>query len=238
MLLVGCSLASSMVAASGLQVSPVSLSLQASQNADGLWLSNSGDSVVHAQVRVYHWTQVGGEEQLTPSRGLLVSPPMLEIKPDDKQLIRVIRVGAPPGGANAVEDAYRLAIDELPVDRQGKPGLQFVLHYSVPIFVEPIAANALQPELKWSVQQKDDHAMLRIANSGNGHAQLAQVSFTDKSGHRVEVSGGLAGYVLPGATMDFALKQPTISFADSVTFEAMINGAKVTQDVLPIERTP
>ncbi|MEO8460550.1 MAG: fimbria/pilus periplasmic chaperone [Dokdonella sp.] len=225
-----------MVAASGLQVSPVSLSLQASQNADGLWLSNSGDGIVHAQVRVYHWTQSGGEEQLTPSRGLLVSPPMLQIKPGEKQLIRVIRVGAPPNGANAVEDAYRLAIDELPVDRQGKPGLQFVLHYSVPIFVEPLAAKTLQPDLQWSMQQKDGHVFLRIANNGSGHAQLAQLSFADKSGHRVEVSGGLLGYILPGAVMDFALTEPTTSFADSVTFEAMINGAKVTQDVLPVER--
>src|SRR5690625_4670723 len=113
----GC--AGSLAYASGLQVSPVSLTLQADQNAQGLWLSNTGSSVVHAQVRVYHWTQNGGAKQLTPSRALVVSPPMLAIQPGQKQLIRVIRVGAPPSGPNAVEDAYRLAIDELPIDSKG-----------------------------------------------------------------------------------------------------------------------
>ena len=46
------------VAASGLQVSPVSLTLPPTQAADGLWLSNTGDNVVNAQVRVFRWTQV------------------------------------------------------------------------------------------------------------------------------------------------------------------------------------
>ena len=43
-------------AASGLQVSPVSLTLPPTQAADGLWLSNTGDNVVNAQVRVFRWT--------------------------------------------------------------------------------------------------------------------------------------------------------------------------------------
>jgi fimbrial chaperone protein len=61
-MLAALAMASSFAHASGLQVSPVSLSLQPTQNADGLWLSNSGDALVRAQVRVYHWTQEGGEE--------------------------------------------------------------------------------------------------------------------------------------------------------------------------------
>ena len=63
--------------ASGLQVAPVSLTLVSTQNADGLWLSNTGTGMLHAQVRVYRWTQVDGAEQLTPSQELVISPPML-----------------------------------------------------------------------------------------------------------------------------------------------------------------
>src|SRR5574337_2035401 len=48
-------LASAAAFASGLQVAPVSLTLKATQQADGLWLSNTGENVVHAQVRVYRW---------------------------------------------------------------------------------------------------------------------------------------------------------------------------------------
>jgi len=228
-LLAGFFLASSEVTASGLQVAPVSLSLAPSKNADGLWLSNTGDGIVHAQVRVYHWTQQGGEEQLTPSRGLIISPPMMQLAIGDKQMVRVIRVGAPPSGVGAAEDAYRVTIDELPIDTQGKKGLQFVLHYSVPVFVEPAGAAAVAPQLQWNLQRDGDHVVLQVANTGTGHAQLAQVSYVDNAGHRTEISGGLLGYVLPGATMHWTLKQPTAVFAGGGTLEAMINGAKATQ---------
>jgi len=217
--------------ASGLQVSPVSLTLQASQNAQGLWLSNTGDGVVHAQVRVYHWTQTGGAQQLTPSRGLVISPPMLEIKPGQKQLIRVIRIGVPPNGAGAVEDAYRLAIDELPIDVQGKKGLQFVLHYSVPVFVEPVGAAKTGPQLQWSLQPEGDHVVLQVANHGTGHAQIAQLGFMNSAGGRIEINGGLFGYVLPGATVRWTLKQPASDFAKGGTMEARINGAQATQAI-------
>lgn len=219
------------VRASGLQVSPVSLTLQASQSAQGLWLSNTGAGVVHAQVRVYHWTQTDGTQQLTPSRGLVISPPMLEIQPGQKQLVRVIRIGAPPNGAGAVEDAYRLAIDELPIDVQGKKGLQFVLHYSVPVFVGPVEVAKTQPQLQWSLLQEGDHAVLQVANHGTGHAQIAELSFINPAGERIGINGGLFGYVLPGATVRWTLKQPASDFVGGGTMEARINGVQATQAI-------
>jgi fimbrial chaperone protein len=231
-LFIGCGSAG----ASGLQVSPVSLTLQPSQNADGLWLSNTGGDVVHAQIRVYQWTQQDGKEQLTPSRGLVISPPMLQLALADKQLVRVIRAGAPPMGANAVEAAYRLAIDELPVDTQGKQGLQFVLHYSVPIFVEPAGVASVAPQLHWSLKADGAQATLEVSNSGNGHAQLAQMNYIDGAGHRTEISGGLLGYVLPGATMQWTLKQAAASFAGGGTIEVMINGTKAAQKISLADR--
>ena len=76
----GLLLSSGMAMASGLQVSPISLSLQAKENASGLTLSNTSDNLVHAQVRVYHWTQNENGDQLATSRGLLASPPNDRVK--------------------------------------------------------------------------------------------------------------------------------------------------------------
>lgn len=36
-------------AASGLQIAPVTLTLLATQNADGIWLSNAGENVLNAR---------------------------------------------------------------------------------------------------------------------------------------------------------------------------------------------
>ena len=226
-LIASLALASGLAAASGLQVSPVTLSLQPAQNADGLWLSNSGDGVVHAQVRVYHWSQENGSERQTPSRGLVVSPPMLTLAAGGRQLVRVIRTGAPPNGAGAVEDAYRIEIDELPVKEPASKGLQFVLHYSVPVFVEPVGATAA-PALQWQLVREGDEASLEAANSGNGHAQVAAVSFIDTGGRRTDLSTGLLGYVLPGSTMRWKLKAPAATFDGGGSLQAMINGEKAT----------
>ena len=211
-LLVGLGIGSEWAEASGLQVAPTTLSLRASQNADGLWLSNAGDGVVHAQVRVYHWTQDDKGDQLVASRGLVVSPPMLQ-----------------------------LAIDELPVatpDNAANPkrGLQFVLHYSVPIFVEPAGAAASPAQLQWSLQRIGEQAQLQVSNRGGSHAQLAGLNFIDKSGHRTEINPGLLGYVLPGATMRWMLKPSAAVFAAGGTLEAMINGEKATQNLALADR--
>ena len=218
--------------ATGLQVAPTSLMLQATQNANGLWLSNTGSSPVIAQVRVYRWTQENGEDQQAPSREVLVSPPMIQLAAADRQLIRVIRTGPPPAGAEA---SYRVVIDELPVADNGpKKGVQFVLRYSVPVFMAP-AAEAPAPQLAWKVRRDGQRAVLEVSNSGGTHAQLAELHFADSRGRRSEVHPGLLGYVLPGAQMRWPLKTPPAAFANGGTLETLINGSATQQNIPPIE---
>lgn len=212
--------------AAGLQVSPVSIDVPATQNAEGLWLSNTGDGVVNAQVRVYRWTQNEQGDQLTPTRELLASPPMLELPVGERQLIRAVRLGAPP--TDGAEQAYRMIIDELPVQQPGRKGLQYVLRYSVPVFVQPAGAPASPPALQWALQREGDKTLLQVSNSGGTHAQLADLVFIDAAGQRTQVAPGLLGYVLPGARMRWALKLPAAALASGGRWEAMINGTSDT----------
>jgi len=232
--------------ASGLQVSPVSVRLVATQNAEGLTLSNTGTEPLQAQVRVYQWTQADGKDQLAPSRGLVISPPQLSIEPGGQQLVRVIRTGAPPAGTS--EDAFRLAVDELPSASPnpspntssnanlGKNGLQFVLHYSVPVFVEPPATTPLAHQLSWQLVESGGKVALQVSNTGTQHAQLARLIYTGASGAPITLHDGLLGYVLPGATMRWPLNQAAAAFAGSGTLEALVNGAPVKQQSLPLVR--
>ncbi len=215
-------LAAGSAVAAGLQVSPVSLTIAATQNADGLWLSNTGDSPMHVQVRAYRWTQENDADKLEPTRELLVSPPMLELPPGERQLIRAIRTGAPP--TQGVQQAYRVIIDELPVPGSQAKGLQYVLRYSLPIFVEPAGAPANPPALQWALRSDGGQPRLEVGNTGGTPAQLADLAFIDEAGHRTEVAPGLLGYVLPGARMRWALKLPPTATLAGGSWEAMING--------------
>lgn len=209
-------------AASGLQVTPVTLTLEQTQRAEGIWLSNSGDNPINAQVRVFRWSQSSYKDQLAASQGLVISPPMLTIPPGGKQLIRVIRTGS----AAKVEDAYRLSINELPQSAAKKNNLQFVLHYSVPVFIQPPGVTDTYAKLQWQIKHSEGRAWLEVSNQGDGHAQLSEVNIITASGSRRNITPGLLGYVLPGSTMRWPLPA---SAGQGEKLEAMVNGKKTVQ---------
>ena len=214
-----------------LQVSPTSVTLQARQNADGLTLTNTGTTPLHAQVRVFRWTQQGNEEKLEPTRDLAISPPMLEIAPGAQQLVRVIRLGPPPADA---ETSYRLIVDELPVGTgETKRGLQFVLQYSVPVFLMPQGEAVIAPTLRTRLVREGDRSFLEIGNAGKQHAQIAELGYVTAGGQRHTIAAGLSGYVLPGKTKRWPLPA-TVTVSGTGTFKARINGEPVEQS-LPLD---
>jgi fimbrial chaperone protein len=240
-------LACAPLAASSLQVSPILLQLGAQQNADGLWLSNTGDAPVHAQVRVFHWTQDGAGDQLEASHGLIISPPMLQLAPGARQLVRVIRSGAPPQDR---EDAYRVLIDELPVESPAKDanaappvagtkrGLQFVLRYSVPVFLAPSGIEAIAPKLTGRVVRDGEHSLLEVGNEGAMHAQFGNLVYVDAQGKREELTPGLLGYVLAGHTMRWALDATKAPLSAGGRLQSRINGEPVEQTVATVATPP
>lgn len=207
--------------AAGLQVTPTSLTLQARQQADALWLNNTGTTTLRAQVRVFRWVQENGEERFDPSQGLAISPPMIELAPGARQLVRVIRLGAPP----TEETSYRLIVDELPPEQTPTDsGLQFVLRYSVPVFLAPASAEPIQPTLRAQLKFEGERPWLTVANTGSQHAQLADLTFVDAQGKRHALAPGLLGYALPGQRMRWALQTPAELLRGPGTFKARING--------------
>ncbi|MGN6521441.1 MAG: fimbrial biogenesis chaperone [Dokdonella sp.] len=227
--------------ATGLQVAPTTLSLGPAQNADGLWLTNTSAEALHAQARVYEWTQRGGEEHLEPSRALAISPPMLELAPGARQLVRVIRVGLPPTRAEA---AYRIIVDELPVDEPVADAatpppaaagtqLKFVLRYSIPVFVT--AEGQTGPDLHGTLVERDGETALEVRNDGGTHAQLGNLAL-ESHGQRDELVPGLLGYVLPGSTMRWAVKIP--AGTRDAHLQSRINGDAVERVVATIDQRP
>jgi fimbrial chaperone protein len=216
----------SLTLAASLEISPVSISLSGAENGKAMTLRNEGDQPIHAQVRTFAWDQADDADKLTPTRDLIASPPIAEVPAGGQQVIRVIRANSAPVQE---ERAYRLIIDELPPEG-GDTGtaIQFRFRYSVPLFISPLAGvKAGAPVLRWSVAEKEKQLMLRVANSGNVHAQLSAVTLRTPAGD-TPVSGGLLGYVLPGRTRSWALKNapPSLKGA-SGDVNATVNGVSV-----------
>jgi len=206
--------------AASLQVAPTSLQLTPRQNADALWLTNSGTSPVQVQVRVFEWRQDAGQDHLAPTTDLQVSPPMQSLAAGQQQLIRVVRsVPTPPTS----QRAYRVVVDELPTVDPRRTGMQFVLRYSMPVFVQPDAGAPLQHALQARLTRLDDgRPALEVHNSGNSYAQLADLGLGPTNRPQI-IHPGLLGYVLGGQTMRWPLEIPAARLAGA-TFSAKING--------------
>ena len=206
--------------ASGLQIAPTSLALAAGGPAQALWLTNTGDHELRAQVRAYQWSQANGRDELEATQALVASPPMLSIAPGARQLIRVIRTGAAQPG----EQAFRLLIDELPIaEPSQQTGVQYVLRYSVPVFVGATGA----PSLQWTTALGADGLSIDVRNTGTTHAQITAVGLSGAASS--ELVPGLLGYVLPGAAMHWTVAIPAGTNTANASLKALINGEPIDQ---------
>jgi len=217
--------------ASGLQVAPTSLTLAPGGPAQALWLTNTGDHELHAQVRAYRWSQASGHDELEPTQALLASPPMLNVPPGGRQLVRVIRTSEPAAAPG--EQAFRVLVDELPIDSGSKDakqtGVQYVLRYSVPVFV----GTSGTPSLSWSTAVDHEGLKLEVRNSGGAHAQITGLGISQPGSAPVELVPGLLGYVLPGATMHWTVALPAGTSTANASLKALINGESTDQTLSP-----
>ncbi len=206
--------------ASGLQIRPISISLGSNQKATVVWLENTDDRPIHAQVRVKKWAQgPGGKDQLSATQALVVSPPIMELSPGAKQLIRVIRRSPAPAKQEAT---YRLFIDQLP-SRNPDAGLNFVLSYSVPVFIEPNTNKAATHHLAWSIVDTPDGATLVAKNLGNAHAQVQEINVHPRTEPAFSVKKGL-GYVLADSEQHWPLlPQQAQALTDGATLHLKVN---------------
>lgn len=218
--------AASHASASGLQIAPTSIEMASAGPAQALWLTNTGDHELRAQVRAYKWTQTGGKDQLDATQALVASPPMLSVPPGGRQLVRVIRTGQDAG---AGEQTYRLLVDELPLEAAKGTGVQYVLRYSVPVFVGVSGT----PSLKWSGAPGHDTLELTVSNSGTAHAQIRDMSLLQPGAAAVPIVPGLLGYVLPGATMHWTIALPAGANATNASLKALVNGDATDQTLAP-----
>jgi fimbrial chaperone protein len=195
--------------AGSLQVAPVGIEVAAPAAASSVNLRNEGTSTINAQVRVFRWLQVNGQEKLEPTDDLVASPPMARLAPGAEYTVRLVRLSKQPISA---EESYRLLIDELPDQKlQSNRVVNLILRYSIPVFFFRPDAGAAR--LKWSVEQREGKLRVSAANEGDRHVRLAGLSVRDRSGTSISFGSGLTGYVLGHSDMHWATAAPNHKLA-------------------------
>ena len=220
--------------AASLQVAPISVAFSPQEKAKEIWLTNTSERPIRAQTRVLIWSQVAGQDQVNPTRDLVASPSITEIKAGEQQLIRIIRI-APQN--TAVEQTYRLLIDELPSSGQAdaQTGLQLLLQYSIPVFIQPTDSIAMRNGLTLlnQVNFQYQNQQLIVKNNAKSHIRISELSYINPNGERIPLINGLVGYALAGQSMRWDIPESK-KILPNGKFEARINSDGLAQ-MLPIQ---
>ena len=134
-------------------ISPLRVELSASAQTGALTMRNQERCPVVVQAEAVLWQQSDGQDPLTPTRDVLVSPAVFTVPGNGSQLIRVaLRVPADP---QARTQLPRASCTEVP--QQASPdftGLNVALRLSLPVFVAPVADA--KPLFEWSATRSAD----------------------------------------------------------------------------------
>ena len=188
-------LACASASASSLRVHPLLLSLGPGQRATELQLRNTGDAPVLIEIEAQRWQEIDGEDALSPTRDIVLSPPLLELRTGAEQIVRIGLRGTEAGGD---ERAYRLFVTELPGTPDAAP-VRFNVRLSLPFFVRPD-----RPSM--AAHWRSEAGRLRLVNAGNVHLKLLGARLQSADGRALGLPVSGPTYLLPQGRHDWTLE--------------------------------
>tara|TARA_Y100000385_G_scaffold111496_1_gene115716 strand:+ start:421 stop:1161 length:741 start_codon:yes stop_codon:yes gene_type:complete len=190
------------VNATALGVSPVRVTLSDKQKMSTLTMRNDGAEPVPMQLEVLNWSKEEGNDVFTPTRELIVNPPIFTIPAGGSQLIRVGLRGAPDAQR---ELTYRIFLQELPPPPNPDfNGTKMLMRVSLPVFVLPKVAP--KPVLRWQAVRTSDGALkISLTNDGNAHVQIINFSLSKPGSAQPWITQNSSDYVLIGQSFDWIL---------------------------------
>jgi fimbrial chaperone protein len=190
--------AGSAAGAQSLSVLPVNVFLPAGEKAASLSLTNHGDKPTSIQTRAYDWGQLNDQDQLTDSKLVVVSPPLVTIPAGGTQVIRLILRQTPVGS----EATYRIVLDQIPGPNE--PGVvQMVLRLSIPIFAAPEAKAV--PQDQFHLERDGEKLFLVGVNTGKSHDTLHDIVVSASDGRKFNLKTKVSPYLLVGAARHWEL---------------------------------
>lgn len=215
-------------------VTPVRIFVAPKDRAAAVTVTNDGDDPLVMQADVYVWNQKpDGQDELTPSDDLFLSPPILKLAQKSRQVVRLAMLSPPKSGRQLT---YRMIVREIPEALQAKKSveLQIALAFSLPIFITPPGAK---PVLGCTLERGAANMVHAVCqNTGTAYVQPREFTLTGADGSRL-ASRDSGGYILPGITRRFDLKRAdgSISAGKAKLTVALDDGSTATFDVTVTE---
>ena len=184
-------------------VTPVRIYMTPKDRAIAVTITNEGDEELVMQADLFLWKQKpGGQEDLTLTEDMFLSPPIIKLAPKSRQVVRLARLS----NARPTEQlTYRMIVREIPEARPAKQDMQvqIALAFSMPVFITPPGAKA---KLDCTVERVSaDTVKTTCENTGTGYSHPTSLLLTRNTGEKI-ASQESGGYILPGIKRSFELK--------------------------------
>lgn len=185
-------------------VTPVRIYMAPRDRAVAVTITNEGDDELVMQADIFVWKQKpNGEDDLTPSDDLILSPPIIKLAPKSRQVVRLARLQPSPVGEQMT---YRMIVREVPEAKTPDKSvqLQIALAFSLPVFITPPGAKA---RLECTAQRSGAETVkVDCDNAGTAYAQPREFVLLGASGEKL-AGRDVGGYILPGMKRSFDLKR-------------------------------
>lgn len=184
-----------------LEVAPITVELPAGKMAGTLIVTNRGDRPSTIQVRAFAWSKEEGEDLLTPTDALLVSPPFATLGPGEKQTVRIVL--RRPAGVR--ELPFRLLVDQLPPAAEAG-AVRVAVRVSLPVFAAP--SGLARPVLDWRLLPgTGPAATLVVRNTGDRRIRISELKLSAR-GRQASFGAFSFGYALAGSELRIPVTVP------------------------------
>lgn len=184
-------------------VTPVRIYMAPKDRAIAVTVSNESDEALVMQADVYEWSQKsGGEDVLTASEDLFLSPPILKVAPKSRQVVRLAKLKKNQNLNK--QETYRMIVREIPEAKPADKDLQVqvALAFSMPIFITPSGAKS---HLDCStLRVAPDKLKIICENTGNAYSHPTSFLLKNFAGDNIATQE-TGAYILPSIKREFEI---------------------------------
>ncbi|HSI37584.1 MAG TPA: fimbria/pilus periplasmic chaperone [Methylotenera sp.] len=185
-------------------VTPVRIYMSPKDRAIAVTITNDGDDELVMQADLYLWKQKpNGEDELTLTEDMFLSPPIIKMAPKSRQVVRLARLSP---AKSAEQLTYRMIVREIPEAKPAKQDLQLqiALAFSMPIFITPAGAKAKLSCVAERVTANSINAVCE--NTGNAYSHPTAIQLNNSAGDKI-ANNETGGYILPSIKRSFSVKR-------------------------------
>jgi fimbrial chaperone protein len=138
---------------------------------------NNAENVSAIQIQAMSWEIVDGKEIIKPTSDIIVTPVIITIKPNVKQIIRL--------GLNRKPDKqeelfYKILVSEIPsLKRSEIKGTEIMVEFSIPIILKAIENTKTDINIKSNILP-NDIIKIELENNGKKHEIIKSIVIKNK----------------------------------------------------------